>query len=127
MLESFDINWTGVLLPSLVLVLGFFSYKVLQKFFDLSKNKNTNVVLQKQLTNIVFILLLIIIFVIVLPIKDSLKNQIIKMNSQSKLTINTCQPEIQRLPQNMKIRKQNIRSRKCVHRLKNNKKAVYKL
>ncbi|PXF63846.1 mechanosensitive ion channel family protein [Kangiella spongicola] len=79
MLESFDINWTGVLLPSLVLVLGFFSYKVLQKFFDLSKNKNTNVVLQKQLTNIVFILLLIIIFVIVLPIKDSLKNQIIAL------------------------------------------------
>ena len=79
MLESFDINWGGILLPSLVLVVGFFSYKVLQKFFDLSENKNTNIVLQKQLTNIVFILLLIIIFVIVLPIKDSLKNQIIAL------------------------------------------------
>lgn len=79
MLESFDINWSGILWPSLVLVLGFFLYQVLQKFFNLSKNKNTNIVLQKQLTNIVFILLLIIIFVIVLPIKDSLKNQIIAL------------------------------------------------
>ena len=79
MLESLDINWGGILWPSLVLVVGFFLYQILQKFFNLSKNKNTNIVLQKQLTNIVFILLLIIIFVIALPIKDSLKNQIIAL------------------------------------------------
>ena len=79
MFESLDINWSGILWPSVVLVAGFFLYQVLQKFFNLSKNKNTNIVLQKQLTNIVFILLLIIIFVIVLPIKDSLKNQIIAL------------------------------------------------
>ncbi|WP_223668597.1 mechanosensitive ion channel domain-containing protein [Kangiella shandongensis] len=77
MLDSLNIEWGDLFWPSAVLVIGFALYQILQKFFSLSKNKNTNVVLQRQLTNIVFILLLIIIFVIALPIKDSLKNQII--------------------------------------------------
>lgn len=77
MLESLNIEWGDLFWPSAVLIIGFGLYHILQKFFALSKNKNTNVVLQKQLTNIVFILLLIIVFVIALPIKDSLKNQII--------------------------------------------------
>lgn len=77
MLDSINIQWSDLFWPSTVLIIGFGLYYILQKFFSLSKDKNTNIVLQRQLTNIVFILLLIIIFVIALPIKDSLKNQII--------------------------------------------------
>lgn len=77
MSDFLGFDWTSLFWPVAVLVIGFFAYQLLQKFFSLSKNKNTNVVLQRQLTNIVFMLLLIIIFVLVLPIKDSLKNQII--------------------------------------------------
>ncbi len=77
MSDFLGFDWASLFWPVAVLVIGFFAYQILQKFFSLSKNKNTNVVLQRQLTNIVFMLLLIVIFVLVLPIKDSLKNQII--------------------------------------------------
>ncbi|AOE49205.1 mechanosensitive ion channel family protein [Kangiella sediminilitoris] len=77
MSDFFGFDLTSLFWPVATLVIGFFAYQLLQKFFTLSKNKNTNVVLQRQLTNIVFMLLLIIVFVLVLPIKDSLKNQII--------------------------------------------------
>ncbi|MBD3654714.1 MAG: mechanosensitive ion channel family protein, partial [Kangiella sp.] len=71
MSDFLGFDWTSLFGPVAVLVIGFFAYQLLQKFFSLSKNKNTNVVLQRQLTNIVFMLLLIVIFVLVLPIKDS--------------------------------------------------------
>ncbi|MCW9029824.1 MAG: mechanosensitive ion channel family protein [Kangiella sp.] len=77
MSDFLGFDWTSLFWPVATLIIGFFAYQLLQKFFALSKNKNTNVVLQKQLTNIVFMLLLIIIFILVLPIKDTLKNQII--------------------------------------------------
>lgn len=77
MSDFLTFDWTSLFWPIGTLVIGFFAYQVLQKFFALSKNKNTNVVLQKQLTNIVFMLLVTIIFILVLPIKDTLKNQII--------------------------------------------------
>lgn len=77
MSDLLDFDWASLFWPVATLIIGYFAYQLLQKFFNLSKNKNTNVVLQKQLTNIVFMLLLIIIFILVLPIKDSLKNQII--------------------------------------------------
>lgn len=77
MSDFLGFDWTSLFWPIATLVIGFFAYQLLQKFFALSKNKNTNVVLQRQLTNIVFMLLLIIIFVLVLPVKDTLKNQII--------------------------------------------------
>ncbi|GAA4357846.1 mechanosensitive ion channel family protein [Kangiella marina] len=79
MLDSFDFNLADILWPVAVLVIGFFVYQGLQKAFNLSNKKESNLVLQKQITNIVFILLLIIIFVIALPIKDSIKNQIISL------------------------------------------------
>ena len=79
MLDSFDFNLSGILWPIVVLSIGFILYQGLQKAFSLSDKKRSNLVLQKQITNILFILLLIIIFVIALPIKDSIKNQIISL------------------------------------------------
>lgn len=79
MLDSFDFNLADVLWPVAVLAIGFFLYQALQKAFDLSNKKKSSLMLQKQIINIVFILLLIIIFVIALPIKDSIKNQIISL------------------------------------------------
>ncbi|RDX35707.1 mechanosensitive ion channel family protein, partial [Kangiella sp. HD9-110m-PIT-SAG07] len=67
MLDSFDFSLSDILWPIVVLVVGFILYQALQKAFDLSSKKRSSLVLQKQITNIVFILLLIIIFVIALP------------------------------------------------------------
>ena len=79
MLDSFHFDLSGILWPIAVLSIGFILYQGLQKAFSLSDKKRSNLVLQKQITNILFILLLIIIFVIALPIKDNIKNQIISL------------------------------------------------
>ena len=78
MLEYFQsIDWVALLWPVLTLIIGYGCYQLLQKFFQKREKSNGNVILQRQVSSFVFILLLVITFVLVLPIKDSVQGQII--------------------------------------------------
>lgn len=69
--------WEKFIAPTVTLVLGVILYRLLQRFFSAREKRSDNAVLQRQITNFIFILLLVIAFVLVLPIKDSLQGQII--------------------------------------------------
>ncbi len=76
-LNSITNNWQGIAWPALTLILGYFIYQLLQRYFLHKEKASNNAVLQRQITSFIFILFLVITFVLVLPIKDSMQSQII--------------------------------------------------
>lgn len=70
-------DWLELLPPAITLIVGFIAYKLLQRIFKAREKRYDHAILQRQITNFIFILILIIAFILALPIKDSLQGQII--------------------------------------------------
>ncbi|WP_251359162.1 mechanosensitive ion channel domain-containing protein [Kangiella sp. TOML190] len=70
-------NWGELIAPAITIILGFVLYNLLQRFFKAREKRSDNAVLQRQISSFIFMLCLVITFVLSLPVKDSLKGQII--------------------------------------------------
>ncbi len=70
-------NWGELIAPTVTIIVGMILYRLLQGFFQSREKRSDNAVLQRQITNFIFMLFLVIAFVLALPIKDSLQGQII--------------------------------------------------
>ena len=74
-----DFKWGNLVWPTLTLVAGYVVYNLLQKYFAYRQKSNPEASFKHQVINFIYPLLLIIIFILVLPIKDSLQGQIISL------------------------------------------------
>lgn len=79
MLNSIGLEVSNIVWPLVIILVGYFIYYIIQKFFKLREKNQKNVVLQRQLTNFAFYLFIVIAFILALPIKDGLQGQIIAL------------------------------------------------
>lgn len=79
MLNSIGLEVSTVIWPLVIVLVGYFIYYIIQKLFKFQEKNQKNVVLQRQLTNFVFYLFIVIAFILSLPIKDNLQGQIIAL------------------------------------------------
>ncbi len=73
----YNFEWGKFIAPAITIILGLVFYNLLQHFFKIREKRSNNAILQRQITNFIFMLFLVIAFVLALPIKDSLQSQII--------------------------------------------------
>ncbi|NVK23152.1 MAG: mechanosensitive ion channel family protein [Kangiellaceae bacterium] len=74
-----DFKWGNIIWPAVTLIAGYVVYNLLQKYFNYRQKTHPDASFKHQIINFIYPLALIIVFILVLPIKDSLQGQIISL------------------------------------------------